>query len=113
MGLDALPGAPLQPEQDLHGHRRVQAGEADLPGSRDRRLGQPPGGLVGLLAGAAQAAQPLQVRIAVGAPGGGKLPRARRHRTDTVGGQRGHTGPGGEGVYLGTQPLLLAQVLRA
>ena len=113
VGLDALPGALLQPEQDLHGHRGVQAGQADLPGPRDRRLGQPPGGLVGLLAGPAQAAQPLQVRIAVGAAGGGKLPRARRDRAGTVGGQRGHAGPGGEGVQLSAQPLLLAQVLRA
>ena len=31
VGPDALPGALLQPEQDLGDHRRVQAGEADLP----------------------------------------------------------------------------------
>jgi hypothetical protein len=57
VGPDALPGALLQAEQDFRDDHEVHAGEADLPGSRHRRLGQPPGGLIGLLPGLTQPAQ--------------------------------------------------------
>jgi hypothetical protein len=114
VGLDALAGALLQPEQDLRDDCRAHAGEADLPGSRHWRLGQPPGGLVGLLAGLAQPAQPLQVRVAVAAAGRRQLPRAGRDCAGAVRRQRGHARRGREDRGIAdAQELVLGQVLRA
>src|SRR5258708_36000213 len=100
-GLDALPGALLQPEKYLHGSCGAEPGEADLPGAGDRRLGQPPGLLVWAVAGPAEAPQPLQVGIAVDVAAGRELAREGRHRADAMAGQRGDISPGDGGSDAG------------
>ena len=113
VGLDALPGALLQPEQDLHGDRGAEPGEADLPGARDRRLGQPPGQLIRGAARPAKTAQPLQVGITVDGAAARKLTRAGRHRAGAVAGQCHDIGPAGEGSGADAQTLLLPQMFGA
>ena len=66
-----------------------------------------------MLAGAAQDAQPLQVRVAVDGTVPGELTRARCHRAGAMGGQRGDVSPGSEVSDADAEPLLLAQMLRA
>lgn len=113
VGLDALPGALLQAEQQFSHDLGSDRGQVDLPGPRDRRLAGPPGGFVDVLPGPAQRPQPLHVRAAVDIARGGELTMAGRDSEDTPAGQRHNAWAGDERADVHLEALLLSEVTAA